>query len=80
MVVRSLNYVKNIHIQNATLKLGHKSTNTFWMNDLGNSELMSLEQSIISSVISFSKEKSTITRLNALLELSLYQFGFHFES
>lgn len=70
MVVRSLNHVKNIHIQNATLKLGHKSINTFWMRDLGNSELMSLGQSIISSFISFSKEKSIITRLNALLELS----------
>lgn len=35
MAVRSVNHVKNIHIENSILKLEHKSTNTFWMRDLG---------------------------------------------
>lgn len=70
MVVRSLNHVKNIHIENSILKLAHKSQIHFGWEIWGNDELMSLGQSIISSVISYSKEKSTATRLNALLELS----------
>lgn len=70
MVVGSLNHVKNIHIENAILKWERKSQIHFGWEICGNGELMCLGQSIISSVISYSKEKPTVTRLNALLELS----------
>lgn len=67
MVIRNSNHVKNIYIENAVLKLEHKSQTHFRWEIWGNDEVMSLGQSVISSVTSYSKEKSTVTRLSTLL-------------
>lgn len=80
MVVRSVNHVTNIHRESAVLKFEHKSTNTFWMRDLGKWQAY-----VFGAVyhflcyLSFQRKVGCHQIKCTFRVVLMTQFGFHFE-